>query len=233
MKPIHSANSIFLTKRIVLCSFICICFQHTSLAQVPLIGAAINPLGKKKGNIMRAYMGGKFGTNFSYLSGKTWENGVRTNLLAGGFAGIKGIGFGIQGELLFEQSEYTTGSSFYSIYKSHYNNLSDSLTKGSFRLNKLCLPILLQFRVSRLFWLQTGLQFYGIVSVRDFNGLLNESERIFKGGNTAGIIGTTIHIGNIDLGGRMIFDFNNLNKTVSTDVWKQYLFQVHIGFKVF
>lgn len=194
--------------------------------------SAANPT-KKSRVLPRLYAGVKFGANFSYLSGSDWSNGVKSNLVGGAFAGIKGLGFGAQLEGLFEQSEYTTGSGFYSIYKSYYNSIGDSLKAGTFRVNKLSLPVLLQFRVARLFWLQAGVQFYGVVSVRDFNGLVKDSKQLFKTGNTAGIIGTTIHLGNADIGARAIFDFNSLNNLNSGDVWRQYMIQAHVGIKLF
>lgn len=200
-------------------------------AQAQVLGKA-NPTKKAK-FLPKIYAGVKFGANFSYLSGKDWSNGVKSNMLGGGFAGIRGLGFGVQAEGLFEQSEYTSGSNFYNLYHNYYNNISDSLKKGTFRVNKLCLPLLLQFRVARLFWVQTGVQFYGIVSVRDYNELVKDAKQLFRSGNTAGLLGVTMRIGNADLGGRMIFDFKNLNNVNTPDVWKQYMMQFHVGVKLF
>ncbi len=214
----------------VLCLFLFVLFMNTvTNAQVLSV---VNPTRKSK-VLPKLYAGAKFGTNFSYLSGDSWTNGIKSNLIGGAFAGLKGMGFGVQMEGLFEQSEYTTGNSFYDVYKSHYNNIGDSLRAGTFRVNKLSLPVLLQFRMARLFWLQAGVQFYGIVSVKDFNGLVRDAKQLFRGGNTAGIIGTTIRLGNADIGARAIFDFQNLNNQNSSDVWKQYLIQAHVGVTLF
>jgi hypothetical protein len=77
------------------------------------------------------------------------------------------------------------------------------------------------------------MQFYGVVSVSDYNGLLKDAKQLFKTGNTAGIIGATIRLGNADIGARAIFDFQSLNNLNSSDVWKQYMIQAHVGVKLY
>jgi len=212
--------------------FLLVLFLGTSpLAKAQAL-SGLNPT-KKIPLLPKLYVGIKIGSNFSYLSGNNWSNGVKSNMLGGVFAGIKGLGFGAQAEGLFEQSEYTTGNGFYGLYKDYYNRNSDSLKQGTFRVTKLSLPLLLQFKVAKLFWLQTGVQFYGIVSVHDFNGLVKDSKALFRSGNTAGVIGTAFHFRNADIGARAIFDFQNLNNISSADVWRQYMLQAHIGLKLF
>lgn len=192
----------------------------------------LNPTKNAK-VLPKLYLGVKMGSNFSYLSGDNWDNGVKSNMLGGAYAGLKGLGFGMQMEALFEQSEYTTGTSFYNLYSNYYNKLSDSLQKGTFRVNKLCLPMLLQFRLAHLIWIQTGVQFYGVVSVKDYTGLVKDAKELFKSGNTAGLLGATIRLGNAEIGARALFDFQSLNNLNASDAWKQYMIQAHIGVKLF
>ncbi|MBL7713655.1 MAG: hypothetical protein JNL13_14370 [Chitinophagaceae bacterium] len=206
-----------------------VCCSTASRAQA-LAGA--NPT-RKVPVLPTLYAGVKFGANFSYLSGDNWSNGVRSNLLGGVYAGIKGPGIGAQAEGLFEQSEYTTSSGFYRVHKDLYNSLADSLKAGTFKVNKLTLPVLVQFRVAHVIWIQAGVQFYGIISVRDFNGLLSDAKELFKSGNTAGVLGAAIHFKKADIGARTIFDFQNLNNLNTSDVWRQYMFQAYVGVKLF
>jgi Outer membrane protein beta-barrel domain len=203
-----------------------------SKSSIGQIFRAANPTTKSR-LLPKAYAGVKLGANFSYLSGSNWDNGIKSNLVGGLFAGIKGPGFGVQIEALFEQSDYTTGNSFYSLYKNYYNDISDSLNKGNFRVNKLCLPVLLQFRAGRLIWIQAGVQFYGIVSVKDYDGLVKDAKQLFRSGSTAGLLGATLRLGNADIGARAIFDVQNLNNLNSGDVWRQYMLQAHIGVRLF
>ncbi len=219
------------TKKIKLIFLTLILLTHSNLLFAQFFAPA-NPT-RKAPLLPKAYVGAKLGANFSYLSGRNWNNGVKSNILGGGFAGTKGPGFGIQAEALFEQSDFTTGENFYSLYNSYYKNIGDSLKQGSFRVNKLCLPVMLQFRMARLLWIQTGVQFYGIINVKDNASLLQDAKQIFRNGSTAGIIGSAIHLGNADIGARVIFDLQNLNNLNSGDVWRQYMFQAHIGIKLF
>lgn len=222
VKPFSAFSVFSLVLGMLLCS-------TTSHAQVL---AAANPT-RKVPVLPTLYAGVKFGANFSYLSGDNWSNGVRSNMLGGVYAGIKGPGIGAQAEGLFEQSEYTTSSGFYRIHKDLYNSFSDSLKAGTFKVNKLTLPVLLQFRVAHVIWIQAGVQFYGIISVRDFNGLVRDAKELFKSGSTAGVLGAAIHFKKADIGARTIFDFQNLNNLNTSDVWRQYMFQAYVGVKLF
>ena len=219
----------YLLKRSGILLLLTLSFYMQSSAQA-FSGA--NPTKKLK-ILPKLYAGVKFGANLSYISGTNWENGIKSNIVGGAFGGVKGVGLGAQAEALFEQSDYTTGSGFFNLYKNYYNDISDSLKKGTFRVNKLCLPILIQIRLVKVLWLQTGLQFYGIVNVKDNTGLIKDAKQLFRSGNTAGIIGATFHIGNADIGARALFDFQNLNNLYSNDVWKQYMIQAHVGVKLF
>lgn len=215
---------------ILVCATV-LCVVTVVTANAQMLKAA-NPTRKSKA-LPKMYAGIKFGANFSYLSGKSWTNGIKSNMLGGVYAGIKGGAFGAQIEGLFEQSDYKTSDNFYSLYKSFYKDIKDSVKNGTFRVNKLSLPVVLQFRMARLIWLQTGVQFYGIVNVKDNAALVRDAKTLFKSGNTAGIIGATMHIGNADIGLRTLFDFQNLNNLSSKDVWRQYVFQAHVGIKLF
>jgi hypothetical protein len=229
MKKTIQPNSLSVTQKALLIVILLL----TSFTEVNAqLLAAANPTRKAK-LLPKVYAGVKIGANFSYLSGKNWENGIKSNMLGGFFAGVKGVGLGAQIEGLFEQSDYTTGTSFFNLYKAYYNDLSDSLEKGHFRVNKLSLPVLVQIRVARLLWLQTGVQFYGIVNVKDNTGLVKDAKALFRSGNTAGILGAAIHLGNADIGARAIIDFQSLNNLNSNDVWRQYLIQAHVGIKLF
>lgn len=222
----------FVMRKHILMTAIMLLFCSVAVQSYGQVLSRLNPT-KKVPLLPKLYAGVKLGANFSYLSGDTWSEGVKSNLLGGIFAGIKGVGLGGQMEALLEQSEYTTSSSFFGLYKDYYNNLSDSLKGGRFRVSKLTLPVLLQIRMARLIWLQAGVQFYGIVAVKDFDGLVKDSKELFRSGSTAGILGVSVPIGNADIGARAIFDVQNLNNLNAADTWHQYMFQMHIGIKLF
>lgn len=181
----------------------------------------------------RSYLGIKAGGNFSFISGDSWDNGIKSNLVGGAYVGIKGLSAGIQAEALFAQSEYTTGNSFHHLYGAYFNNIGDSLKQGSFRVNQLCIPLLLQFKIGPGLWLQLGGQYTGIVSVEDVDALLKDARSIFKTSNLAGIAGATFNLGKVNIGARYIFDFSNANNSRVDEVWKQKAIQAHIGLRLF
>jgi len=180
------------------------------------------------------YLGIKVGANFSSIKGETWENGIKANLAGGAYAGFKGPHIGVQVEALFSQSDYTTGSDFHDVYSSYYQNLGDSLKKGMFRVNKLSIPILFQFKVLPGLWVQLGPQYTGIVSVNDMDNLVHDAKSMFKTNNIQGVAGATFNFGSFNVGARYIFDFSDINNTnVNTDdVWKERVLQIHVGFKI-
>ncbi|MGC4058675.1 MAG: hypothetical protein QM743_11235 [Chitinophagaceae bacterium] len=225
-----SSSSFRICRSLLLVTGLLLFSLNSSFAQA--LGG-LNPTRKSPAG-PTLYAGIKIGANFSYLSGTDWSNGVKSNLLGGLFGGVRGAGFGVQGEALFEQSVYTTGDGFYNAFKSNYANTADSLKQGRFRVNKLVLPILLQFRVAHLVWIQPGVQFYGIVSVNDVNGVVNDAKKLFRSGSMAGVMGATVRLGNVDMGARLIFDVQDLsaNSAISNN-WKQYMIQAHIGLSLF
>lgn len=194
--------------------------------------SGVNP-SRKAPVATKFYAGAKLGANFSYLTGESWSNGVKSNLLGGVFAGVRGGAFGLQGEALFEQSAYTTSDGFYGAFKNHYQDVSDSLKAGSFRVSKLTLPVLLQFRVARLLWLQPGVQFYGVVAVKDLNGLVNDAKKMFRSGAVAGVMGASFRFRSVDIGARFIYDLQNLNNVTTSENWHQFMLQGHIGLVLF
>lgn len=177
-------------------------------------------------------LGLKVGLNFSNLSGSQWENGFKTNLVGGAYAGVRLVKIGFQAEALFSQSGYTTGKDFHDLYSGYYNNLSDSLKQGTFRVNKLTIPLLVQFKLLPGLWLQAGAQYSGIVSVTDKDDLVKDAKAMFKTSNIAGIAGFTFHLNKLNVGARYIFDFSDMNNTNLGDVWKQHVVQIHIGYKL-
>jgi hypothetical protein len=180
------------------------------------------------------YLGIKAGANFSSIKGETWENGIKANLAAGLYAGFKAEHIGVQVEALFSQSDYVTGSDFHDVYGSYYQNIGDSVKKGMFRVNKLSIPLLFQFKILPGLWIQLGPQYTGIVSVKDMDNLVTDAKSMFKTNNIQGVAGATFNLGNFNVGARYIFDFSDINNTNvnADDVWKERVLQIHVGLKI-
>jgi len=171
------------------------------------------------------------GVNFAQLDGKTWNNGYKTNLLGGLFAGIHGGRAGIEIQPVFSQSAYVTGSDFHNIYSQYYNNAVDSVKQGTFRVSYLNIPVLFKLKVLNLLWLQVGPQYSGIVSTKDVDHLVKDSKQLFKSGQLSGIGGLEVHLPfHLRVGARYVFGLTDLNGTSISDTWKEKQIQVTVGY---
>ncbi len=176
-------------------------------------------------------LGIKAGVNFNTIHGNNWNSDYKTGLLGGAFVGIHAKRIGVVAEGLFTQTRYTTGKDFHSLYHEHYNNLSDSAKSGSFRLNQLNIPLLLQVKLFPMVWLQLGPQFSTVVSVKDGDALLKDAADIFKKGDVGGIAGLEVKLPlGLRINGRYVFGFTDVNNTTVADTWKQRSFQLSVGY---
>ena len=176
-------------------------------------------------------LGPKIGVNFNTLNGNSWNGQYKTNLLGGIFAGIHGKRVGVVAEGLFSQSRYTVGKDFHTLYEKYYNDISDSLKEGSFRVNYLSVPLLAQVKLFPMIWLQLGPQFSTIVSVKDVDGLLDDAAGIFKSGHISGIGGLEAKLPfGLRISGRYVFGLTNANNTTVADTWKQRSVQIAVGY---
>lgn len=185
-------------------------------------------------------VGIKFGANIAKLNGDTWEGGFKTNLVGGLNGGIRGGRVGVALEALYSQSTYETGKSFYDFYSAYYNNAADSLKKGSFSVNHINVPLLLQIKVMPVLWIQVGPQYSAVLSKEDKDNLLkgNDFKKIFDKSELSGVAGVHIRLpAHFNITGRYIFGLtdvkgDNFNAAASkgSDVWKQRQIQVCLGY---
>ena len=179
-------------------------------------------------------LGIKVGANFSNINGKYWENGYKANFLGGVFLGVNGNKLGVQLEGIFSQSTYETGKDFHSLYGAFYNNAADSLKKGSFKVNYLSIPVLLNIKLFSRATIQLGPQYSGIVSVNDKDELIKDAKGLFKSGSLDGVIGLQINLpARLNIGARYVIGFSDINnESAAEDAWKQRTLQVHIGYSI-
>lgn len=185
-------------------------------------------------------LGIKFGANFSNINGKYWENGYKANLLGGAFLGVNGKRLGVQLEGIFSQATYVTGEKFNEIYQDILQTGKDSIKGGSFKVNYLSVPVLLNIKLFSRATIQLGPQFSGVVSVKDKDELVHDAGELFKG-SWDGVIGLWLNLpARINVGARYVIGLSNINnydgKTSNNqkidDAWQQRTLQVHIGYSI-
>ena len=180
--------------------------------------------------------GVKAGANFAQLNGKSWDNGYKANFLGGFFIGVRIKKVGVQAEAFFSQTRYTTtGKKFYDIYHTDpgvvFNPMVDSAKERRFNVGYLNIPVLFQFNVLPMLWVQAGPQYSGVVTVNNPDELVQDARGLFKSGSFSGVVGLEAKLPmNFLIGARYIFGLSNSNTTRISGAWQQNVIQAHIGY---
>jgi hypothetical protein len=185
-------------------------------------------------------LGIKLGANFSNINGKYWENGYKANLLGGAFLGVNGRRLGVQLEGIFSQATYVTGDRFNEIYGDFLQTGKDSVKGGSFKVNYLSIPVLLNIKLFSRAIIQIGPQFSGVVAVNDRDELMKDASELFKS-SFDGVVGLWINLpARLNVGARYVIGLSNINNSDGMnsagqkidDAWKQRTLQLHIGYSI-
>lgn len=167
-------------------------------------------------------LGVKAGANITKVDGRSFKDEFRYGYHLGGFATIPiGGRFSIQPEVLFNQFQTKTDSSFSNIYQ---NALSDG---NNVKLNYLSIPVLLNYKLGSLLTLQAGPQF-GVLLDRNKN-LLQNGKDAFDKGDLSMLGGAQLGLGKIKLTGRYFVGLNNINDIDNQDQWKAQGWQLSLG----
>lgn len=172
------------------------------------------------------HAGVKGGVNLLKVDGKSFSQEFRHGYNFGGFVELSfNDKWGVQPEVLWNQANTRTSAEFNDIYDEGIRELKDV------KLNYLSIPILLNYKVSKLITLQAGPQF-GVLINKDQN-LLDNGREAFKRGDFALLGGAQINFGALRVGGRYAVGLYNINDIDNRDQWKNQGFQLYAGFKLF
>ena len=171
-------------------------------------------------------VGIKAGANIFKVDGKSFSDEFRYGYHLGGFVNI-GLGgrFSLQPEVLFNQYQTKTDSSFKSIYQNAFNGATD------IKLNYLSIPLLLNYKLGSLLSLQAGPMF-SVLMDRNKN-LLENGQNAFDKGDLSMLGGAQINLGKLKLNGRYVVGLNNINDIDNKDKWKSQGFQLSAGIALF
>ena len=167
-------------------------------------------------------LGVKAGANIFKVDGKSFADEFKYGYHIGGFLNF-GIGgrFSLQPEVLFNQYQTKTDTSFRNIYQ---NALSGS---NNVKLNYLSIPLLLNYKLGSLISLQAGPMF-SILMDQD-KGLLENGREAFKKGDFSMLGGAQLSLGKIKLNGRYVVGLNNINDIDNSNKWKNQGWQLSVG----
>ena len=170
------------------------------------------------------HLGVKGGANIVKVDGKQFDEEYQYGYNLGAFAEI-GLSpkWAIQPEVLWNQTNYKTGDEFQDLYTGGVNNF-----KG--KLSYLSIPVLLNFKPSKLLTLQAGPQF-GILMNQD-EDLFTNGKEAFKSGDFSMLGGVQLDLGGFKVGGRYVVGLTNLNDIDDKEKWKNQGFQLYVGFRI-
>ena len=176
-------------------------------------------------NAQGFHLGIKAGANLFKVNGQSFDQEFQFGYNVGAFSEINFTsGWGIQPELMFNQTNYRTGTEFSDVYSGGLNNY-----KG--KLNYLSIPVLLSFRPIPLLSLQAGPQF-GILLNKDEH-LTYNAEQAFKGGDLSLVGGAQLNLASIKVGARYVVGLNNIDDLPNQSSWKNEGWQLYAGFRIF
>jgi hypothetical protein len=180
-------------------------------------------------------VGAKVGLNFNQIKGQDWLEGYKTNPVAGLFLAVNGWRYGVQIEGLWTMNSMTTDSTFAGLYNQYFNAAKDSLAIGKFSFHSISIPVLFNYKLNQILWIQVGPQYNSVISVLDKNDLIESGRTIFRKGELALVAGVWLSVGKVgpipkfNLGGRFITGLNNLNELGDQSKWRNQRIQLHIG----
>jgi len=169
----------------------------------------------------KLHVGVKGGANINKLTGKSFDDEFSFGYHVGGFFSV-GLGkkFAIQPEVLFNQINVDTSSTFSSVYQ--FNKL------GKVQLKYLSIPIMLNYKPIKFLTLQAGPQF-GILTNKS-KTLFQNGKEAFKSGDFSMLGGAQVNIGHLNIYARYAVGLSNLNDIDNKEKWKSQSVQLGVGF---
>jgi hypothetical protein len=169
-------------------------------------------------------IGVKGGVNLDKIDGRSFNDAFKWGYSAGGFAHIGFGKWGIQPELLWNQTNTQTANNFNEIYLGGLNTTNVSL-------NYLSVPLLLTYTPFKVLSFQLGPQFGILMS--QTQDLAQNTKDAFKKGDVSAVAGAQLNLLKFKLGVRYYLGLNELNGINSSlDSWKNQGLQLYVGFRL-
>ena len=161
----------------------------------------------------------KAGANMGKISGHSFKDEYNLGYHAGAFLTIGGKKWAIQPEVLFNQVNTDTATSFNQI--TGFNNVS------KIQLHYLSIPILINYNISNILALQFGPQF-GILMDQN-KSLTQNGKDAFKSGDYSVVAGLQLKLLKFRVYGRYIGGTTDVNNLSNNDTWKVSMIQFGVG----
>jgi len=169
-------------------------------------------------------LGIKAGANLGKIEGQTFKDEFALGYHAGAYATIPtSKKFAIQPEVLFNQINNDTTTSFSDVFK--VKNAS------SIQLKYLSIPLLLNYNVNKIITIQAGPQFGVLMNEND--NLLQNGQNAFKTGDFSLVGGLQLKLLKFRIYGRYVGGMTDINHLMSSATWKASAIQLGVGLSLF
>ena len=161
----------------------------------------------------------KAGANLGKISGQSFKDEYNLGYHAGAFVTIGGKKWSIQPEVLFNQVNTDTATSF--------KEITGLKNVDKIQLHYLSIPIMLNYNLSNLLSLQFGPQFGVLIDKNE--SLVQNGKDAFKSGDFSLAGGVQLNLLKFRVYGRFIGGVTDINNLSANDTWKVQMIQVGIG----
>ncbi len=168
-------------------------------------------------------LGIKGGANMGKITGESFKDEFALSYHVGGFLTISGKKWGIQPEVLFSEVNADTANSF--------SEITNIPNVSQIKLRQLTIPIMLNYKLDKLFTLQAGPQF-GILLDKNEH-LVQNGEDAFKSGDFALAAGLELNILKFKIYGRFVGGMTDISNIDKSDTWKVQNIQVGVAWALF
>jgi hypothetical protein len=167
----------------------------------------------------------KGGANLVKMEGVSFNDGYNLGYYGGGFVEMRlGEKWYIQPEVLFGETNLEYSEDFEDIY----GNLLDANKLSSMKLQRLSIPITLNYKLANVFSLSGGVQFSKITDRGET--FMNNAGKAFSEGDIGLIAGGNLMFGKFRVNARYIWGLKDMNNIDNQDAWKSQTAQLGLGF---
>lgn len=169
------------------------------------------------------------GANISKIKGTGIQNNYTAGWFAGGFARIPlQDKWDLQPELIYNTVNSNSNSEFIDAYNINGNPNASSQIK----LNYISLPVLIDYKVSKLFTIDAGPQ-YSFLVYDNENLLLGSKANAFKDSDLGIVGGVQLNLNNVRFFASYVWGLTNTNNIDNRYKWYSRQAQLGLAFNLF
>ncbi|AVM49828.1 porin family protein [Capnocytophaga sp. oral taxon 878] len=163
------------------------------------------------------HLGAKAGANLGKIDGAAYNQGFKLGYQLGGFAEFDfSDRWGVQGEVLFSQTNTELKDNYQAVWKEKFNKKKT--------LNYVSVPVLLKYNPGGFISLHAGPQFSFLANSED--STWENGKKLFKGTDFSLLAGAEVNLGPLFAYGRYVWGYTDINSALTEKATTQ---QIQLG----